>query len=105
MIGSGRCTMCFSLTFAFFTSVGCLSLAGYEPEAPAGKAALVAQPASDPLNSGLEGTTRSKVISGMPGGKTTEGPGSAEFAIAPLEGHKPSFAKALFVKSGRDGKY
>lgn len=102
MIGSCRCTTCLSLTFVVFVSVGCFSLVGDEPEASPRKAALGIH---DTLNSGLEGTTRSEVISGMPGGMTTGHPASVEFAIAPLEGGKPALAKAIFVHSDRDGKY
>ena len=101
MIRSCRCTMCFSLTFVLFISLGCVSLVGDEPKTLSRKAAL----GSDTLNSGLEGTTRSEVISGMPGGVTTSRPASVEFAIAPIEEGKPALAKAIFVQSDRDGKY
>ena len=89
--------MRFSLTVALFIAVGGFWPVGAEPKA--------AQPGGTAVNSGLEGTTRSAVVSGVPGGKTTGGPASVEFAIAPIEGDKPSFAKAIFVKSERDGKY
>lgn len=56
-------------------------------------------------DSGLEGTTYSKVMSGVPGGATTGGPASIEFAIAPIENDSPSYKKAVFVKSAKDGKY
>ena len=89
--------MRFSLTVALFIAAGGFWLAGAGPEA--------AQPGGTAVKSGLEGTTRSEVVSGVPGGKTTGGAASVEFAIAPFEGDKPSFARAVFVKSGRDGKY
>lgn len=56
-------------------------------------------------DSGLEGTTHSKVVSGVPGGPTTGGPASIEFAIAPIENDSPSYKKAVFVKSDKAGKY
>ena len=80
-----------------FIAVGGFWLAGAKP--------AVAQSRETPGSSGLEGTTRSMVVSGVPGGQTTGGPASVEFAIAALEGDKPSYAKAIFVKSERDGKY
>ena len=89
--------MRFSPTVALFIALGGFWLAGAEPQA--------AKSVETAMNSGLEGTTRSLVMSGVPGGETTGGPASVEFAIAPLEGDKPSYAKAIFVKSDRDGKY
>ncbi len=56
-------------------------------------------------DSGLEGTTHSKVVSGVPGGPTTGGPASIEFAIAPIENDRPSYNKAIFVRSDEEGKY
>jgi hypothetical protein len=56
-------------------------------------------------DSGLEGTAHSKVMSGMPGGPTTGGPGSIEFAVAPIENTVPSYQKAVFVKSDKAGQY
>ena len=56
-------------------------------------------------DSGLEGTTHSKVMSGVPGGQTTGGPTSIEFAIVPIENDGPSYKKSTFVKSDKDGKY
>jgi hypothetical protein len=57
------------------------------------------------VDSGLEGNTHSKVMSGVPGGPTTGGPASIEFAIAPIENDAPAYRKALFVKSDKAGKY
>ena len=84
--------MRFIHTVAMFIAVGCSSL----PETPAKKPAV---------NSGIEGTTSSLVIGGVAGSKPTGEPASIEFAIAPLEGDKPAFDRAIFVKSERDGKY
>jgi hypothetical protein len=56
-------------------------------------------------DSGLAGTTHSKVMSGVPGGQTTGGPASIEFAIVPIENDGPFYKKAAFVKSDKDGKY
>lgn len=62
-------------------------------------------PGTSELNSGIKGTTRSVVISGVPGGSTTGGPGSVAFAIAPVEGDTPVYGKAIFVQSDADGKF
>ncbi|MGH9904163.1 MAG: hypothetical protein ACRD8U_01110 [Pyrinomonadaceae bacterium] len=59
----------------------------------------------DSYNSGLQGTTHFTVVSGVPGGSTTGGPASIEFAIAPIEGGKPLYSKAMFVKSDKQGRY
>jgi hypothetical protein len=56
-------------------------------------------------DSGLEGTAHSQVVSGVPGGPTTGGPASIEFAIAPIENDAPAYKKALFIASGKAGKY
>lgn len=61
--------------------------------------------AVDAYNSGLKGTTSSIVMSGVPGRQATRGPTSIEFAIAPIEGDKPAYEKAIFVESDRQGKY
>ena len=55
--------------------------------------------------SGLKGTTISRVVGGVPGGPTTETRTSVEFAIAPIEGGKISYRKAIFVTSEGDGQY
>ena len=55
--------------------------------------------------SGLKGTTSFIVRSGIPGGQTTGGPRSMEFAIAPIEGDKPAYDKAIFIKSDQKGNY
>jgi hypothetical protein len=74
---------------------------------PAGPkiAAETEQRIMDPSNSGLKGTTSFIVRSGVPGGQTTGGPGSIEFAIVPIEGDKPAYQKAIFVKSDTQGNY
>jgi len=45
------------------------------------------------------------VRSGIPGGPTTGGPDSVEFAIAPLLDDHPQYRNAIFVKSDPQGKY
>ena len=55
--------------------------------------------------SGLKGTTSAIVRSGRPGGQTTGGPRSVEFAIAPVEADRPAYHKAIFVKSDQQGNY
>lgn len=57
------------------------------------------------LTSGITGTVQSVVISGVPGGQTLRRPASIEFAIAPLEGDRPQYSRATFVKSDADGKF
>lgn len=57
------------------------------------------------FDSGLEGTAHSKVMSGVPGGPTTGGPASIEFAIVPIEKDAPAYKKALFVASDKAGNY
>src|SRR5712692_2759738 len=70
------------------------------------KAAVEAEKrAVDAYNSGLKGTTSSIVMGGVPGGQATGRPTSIEFAIAPIEGDKPAYDKAIFVESDRQGKY
>ena len=53
----------------------------------------------------LTGTTRVIVVSGVPGGQTTGGPRSVEFAIAPIEGDQPVYHQAIFVTSDAQGHY
>jgi len=55
--------------------------------------------------SGVRGITSSIVRSGVPGGATTGGPTSVEFAIAPMQGDSPAYQKATFLKSDSQGKY
>jgi hypothetical protein len=55
--------------------------------------------------SGLKGMTSSIVRSGIPDGQTTGGPRSVEFVIAPIEGDRPAYHKAIFVKSDQQGNY
>jgi len=55
--------------------------------------------------SGLKGTTISRVVSGVPNGRTTERPTSVEFAIAPIEGGTISYQKGIFVTSDSQGQY
>jgi len=61
--------------------------------------------ASDAYNSGLKGTTKAIVMSGVPGGQNTERPMSIEFAIAPVTNGKPAYDKAIFVRSDHKGQY
>jgi hypothetical protein len=56
-------------------------------------------------DSGLEGTTHFKVISGVPGGRTTAQPASIEFAVAPIENDAPSYNQSMLVKSDELGKF
>jgi hypothetical protein len=56
-------------------------------------------------DSGLEGTTHFKIMSGMPGGRTTARPASVEFAIAPVENDKPSYSQSIFIKSDEQGNF
>ena len=55
--------------------------------------------------SGLKGTTSAIVRSGRPGGQTTGGPRSVEFAIAPIEKNRRAYNKAILVKSDQQGNY
>jgi hypothetical protein len=54
---------------------------------------------------GLEGTTRSLVVSGVRGGGATGGPASLEFAVAPIEGAGPAYHRAIFVTSDAQGRF
>lgn len=55
--------------------------------------------------SGIAGTTRFAVVSGVRNGETTSRLASIEFAIAPVEGTTPIYAKAQFVKSDEQGAF
>ena len=79
--------------FASLVVVGLFAVTGFAAENVASKA------------SGLRGITRSMVKSGMPDGPTTGGPASVEFAIAPMQGDRPEYQNAIFVKSDQRGKY
>ena len=56
-------------------------------------------------DSGLEGNTHSKIMSGVPGGLTSVRPASVEFAIAPVENDKPSYSRSVFIKSDEQGNF
>lgn len=56
-------------------------------------------------DSGLEGTTHFKVMSGVPGGRTSVRLASIEFAIAPVENDKPSYSRSVFIKSDEQGNF
>jgi hypothetical protein len=56
-------------------------------------------------NSGITGTIRFRVISGVPGGPTTEKPASIEFAIAPIENDTTAYSKAIVIKSDAQGMF
>jgi hypothetical protein len=56
-------------------------------------------------DSGLEGTTHFKVMSGVPGGRISVRPASVEFAIAPVENDKPSYSRSVFIKSDEQGNF
>lgn len=55
--------------------------------------------------SGIAGTTRFAVVSGVRNGETTSRLASIEFAIAPVQGTTPIYAKAQFVKSDEQGAF
>ena len=61
--------------------------------------------ASDAYNSGIQGITKSIVMSGVPGGRNTERFLSIEFAIAPVTNGKPAYDKAIFLRSDHKGQY
>lgn len=63
------------------------------------------QPTPVDASSGITGTTRFEVVSGVRGGGTTGRPASIEFAIAPVEGTTPDYSKAIFVKSDPQGAF
>jgi hypothetical protein len=56
-------------------------------------------------NSGIRGTTRAIVVSGVPGGPTTGGLASVEFAIAPVKAGETIYTQAIFVKSDAQGMF
>lgn len=62
-------------------------------------------PAGIDERSGIRGTTRFDTVSGVPGGATTSRPASIEFAVAPVQGDKPVYEKAIFVKSDAQGTF
>jgi hypothetical protein len=55
--------------------------------------------------SGITGTTRFETVSGVRNGETTSRPASIEFAVAPVEGAAPAYAKARFVRSDEHGAF
>ena len=63
------------------------------------------QPTPIDASSGITGTTRFEVVSGVRGGGTTGRPASIELAIAPVDGTTPAYAKAIFVKSDPQGAF
>ncbi|HUE89782.1 MAG TPA: hypothetical protein VMO26_27205 [Vicinamibacterales bacterium] len=83
------------LTFIVLTTMGTRCM-------PSTPSALQQTPES---HSGIRGTTRSVVISGVPGGPTTGGLASLEFAIAPIKADKPDYDKAIVVKSDAQGAF
>jgi hypothetical protein len=56
-------------------------------------------------DSGLEGTTSTMVMSGVPGGRNRKTLTCLEFAIAPMRDKNPVYQSALFVTSDDDGHY
>lgn len=62
-------------------------------------------PARIDERSGIRGATRFDTVSGVPGGGTTSRPASIEFAVAPVQGDKPVYEKAVFVKSDPQGTF
>jgi len=63
------------------------------------------QPTPVDASSGITGTTRFEVVSGVRGGATTGRLASIEFAIAPVDGKTPVYAKAIFLKSDPQGAF
>ena len=63
------------------------------------------QPTDVVASSGITGTTRFEVVSGVRNGPTISRLASIEFAIAPVEGTTPIYAKAQFVKSDEQGAF
>ena len=61
--------------------------------------------ALQPGPSGIKGTTRVEVVSGVPGGPTIGGPASLEFAVAPVLIDKPVYDRAIFAKSDAQGAF
>jgi len=86
----------FILTFIAFAAMGGWCLPTSTPSALHG---------AREKNSGIKGTTRSIVVSGVPGGPTIGGPASVEFAIAPVAAEKPVYDKAFFVNSDAQGTF
>ena len=87
-----NCKLFLRLSIALFLGfVGCASGSG------------PTQPTADA--SGITGTTRFEVVSGVRNGATTSRPASIEFAIAPVDGNTPVYAKAIFVKSDAQGAF
>jgi hypothetical protein len=82
-----------SLSKTFLAAVSLVAATSFAAETTTSKA------------SGLRGITSSRVMSGVPGGPTTGGPTSVEFAIAPVQGDRPAYQNAIFVKSDKQGKY
>lgn len=73
---------------------------------PNGEIQITTSPTSAQAgNSGIEGTTIFVEVSGVPGGATTEGPTSMEFAIAPVDVDQPIFERAIFIKSDAQGAF
>lgn len=60
---------------------------------------------ADRKECGLAGTTRFRVVSGVPRIQPTERATSLEFAIAPIEGGTIVYEKAVFVRSDAEGEY
>lgn len=85
----------FVLTFIVSTALGTQCM----PTTPSTLAAATQS------SSGIRGTTRSVVVSGVPGGPTTGGLASLEFAVAPVTGDKPDYEKAIMVKSDSRGSF
>src|SRR5262245_60758452 len=88
-----------------FTSMGTQCLPISPTQARNGGPGMIGTPTSSDENSGIVGTTSSLVVSGVPGGPTTGGPTSVEFAIAPVQADKPIYEKAIFVKSDAQGMF
>ena len=87
-------SMLFVLTVIAAASAGTRCVGGSTPSTVQGN-----------VNSGIKGTTRSVLVSGVPGGPTTGALDSVEFAVAPVDADKPVYEKAIFVTSDAQGAF
>ena len=93
----------FLLAWIVFISMGTRCLPTSTGDGNSGIIGTTSTTSAEDGNSGIRGTTLSVGVSGVPGGSTTGGPASVEFAIAPVEAGKPIYERAIFVKSDAHG--
>lgn len=91
--------------FFLLAFLSCFSLGYLEAGIAKGERNQLDQNGKEEIHSGLLGTTRMEVISGLPDGQNTIKPISIEFAIAPIIKGQPAYGKSTFVKSDGEGKY